>query len=253
MSILNFQGVEMQSAVVPSAARTLAIFEAFQNARGPLSLSEVSRITAIPVSSCQGLMRTLETLGYLHFLSPREAYPTRKLFDIASEIHRHDPIALRMMPALQALRDETGETVLLGARQDDWLVRVLVVESAQTIRFTAVAGDRKPIHLSALGKVLLAQMPNDTLDEWLAKSQFDRVESRALKGKDRLREEVLQARQQGYYIAHGENTRDVMAMAAPLRIGATVYGLAIAGPLERMRGGERRHLRSLLSAGRALG
>jgi len=61
-----------------SSLRSLEIFEAFRAARRPLSLSELARITDIPVSTCHGVMRSLEQLGYL-LVSGRDVYPTRRL------------------------------------------------------------------------------------------------------------------------------------------------------------------------------
>ncbi|HET9023421.1 MAG TPA: helix-turn-helix domain-containing protein, partial [Burkholderiaceae bacterium] len=78
-------------ALVPAAARTLDLLEAFRLARRPLSLSELARLAQVPVSTCHGLVRTLEHKGFLYFPSPREAYPTRKLLEMAREIEANDP------------------------------------------------------------------------------------------------------------------------------------------------------------------
>ena len=50
---------------VKSALRTLQIFETYAEAREALGLSELARRMAIPVSACHGLVRTLESSGYL--------------------------------------------------------------------------------------------------------------------------------------------------------------------------------------------
>ena len=55
----------------------------------------------------------------------------------------------------------------------------------------------------------------------------------------------------GYEPYAGENVADVMALAAPLRLGAAVLGVAIAGPIHRMQVAEPRltdHLMSALAA-----
>lgn len=102
-----------------SSLRALEIFDAFRAARRPLSLSELARITEIPVSTCHGVLRALEQRGFLYHLGARDVYPTRRLWDLADELRAHDPVARRLEPGLVALRDETTRRSLLGTRQGD--------------------------------------------------------------------------------------------------------------------------------------
>ena len=53
-----------------TADRTLDVFEAFAEAKRPLSLSEIARMIDSPVSSCHGL-RTLQKSGYMYALDVR--------------------------------------------------------------------------------------------------------------------------------------------------------------------------------------
>ena len=105
---------------VPSAERTLALFEAFEASGKPLVLSELAQRMNVPVSSCHGLVRTLVGRGYLYAVSRRkDFYPTRRLLDLAQSVVRNDPFLERIEPQLQGLRDETRETVILGKRQGE--------------------------------------------------------------------------------------------------------------------------------------
>ncbi|MGE0803410.1 MAG: IclR family transcriptional regulator [Lautropia sp.] len=240
------------TADVPAAARTLAIFETFGAERRPLSLSELARLADIPVSSCHSLMRTLERRGFLHFLSAREAYPTRKMLDVATAINAHDPIALRLAPALAALRDETGETVILGSRQGNAALYLLVLESAQTVRYTARAGEHKPLHSSSIGKVLLAEMAPDDLDSWISNDPLKRATPQTITSARQLKRDLEESRLRGWFVTRGENVTDVMAIAAPLHFGGITLGVAIAGPMHRMVDVERRQSQRLLTAIKAI-
>ena len=101
----------MNSPVVPpevagtssrSTIRTLEVLDAFRQAKRPLSLSELARIADIPMSTCHGVMRALEQHGFLYFVSGRDVYPTRRLWDMAETIREHDPIAVRLEPSSPA-------------------------------------------------------------------------------------------------------------------------------------------------------
>lgn len=223
-------------ATVPSrsALRPFNILDAFCTAKRPLSLSEMAQLANIPISTCHSVMHSMEQQGLLYFLSPRETYPTRRLWDMARIINSNDPIATRCLPFLTALRDATNETVILGTRQDDRVLYLVVVESGQTIRYSSRAGDFKPMHSSAIGKVLLSTMPNTELSAWLKSHELIKATSSTITSVKRLMENIDATRDRGYSVTHGENVEDVMAIAAPLQRGSMTLGLAVAGPLNRM-------------------
>lgn len=221
-----------------SPVRSLEVLDTFRVARRPLSLTEISRLAALPVSTCHGVVRALEHHGFLYFLSPREAYPTRRLWDMASVIEANDPVAQRLAPALQALRDRTGETVILGTRQHGRVLYLLVVESTQSIRYSSRAGDHKPLHSSSIGKCMLGALSDAELDAWLAANPLDAITDRTVTDAAALRRELVASRERGYYVTRGENVADVMAVAAPLRLGSLTLGVAVAGPLHRMEPAE---------------
>lgn len=222
-----------------SSLRALEIFDAFRAARRPLSLSELARITEIPVSTCHGVLRALEQRGFLYHLGARDVYPTRRLWDLADELRAHDPVARRLEPGLVALRDETDETVILGTRQGDAVLYLLVLESSQAIRYSSRAGERKPLHSSAIGKVMLGAMAPVELDAFLAPGDLPRVTKHTLVEPHALRRDLEAARERGWSATRGENVADVMAVAAPVRIGGRTLGVAIAGPIHRMQSAEQ--------------
>ncbi len=236
----------MSTDPVPAAARTLDVLEAFRTARRPLSLSELARLTGIPVSTCHGLVRTLERRGFLYYPSPREAYPTRKLLEIARDIDAHDPVVVRLAPALASLRDETQETVILGMRQGDAALYLLVLDSPHIVRYTARAGEFKPLHSSSIGKSFLGAMPDEGLDAWLKSHPLPRVTANTVTSVRALKRDLQESRARGYYITRGENVADVMAVAAPVHAGSPELAIAIAGPLHRMKEQEVRQAGRLL-------
>ncbi len=243
----------MSVVISRSPVRSLEVLDAFRVARQPLSMSEIARLAQMPLSTCHGLVRALEHHGFLYFLSPREAYPTRRLWDMASVIEANDPLALRLAPALQALRDATGETVILGTRQHDQVLYLQVVESAQSIRYSSRAGDHKPLHSSAIGKCLLATLDDAALNAWLTALPLPRITSATLTEAQALRHDLAQGRARGWQVTRGENVADVMAIAAPLPLGTLSLALAVAGPMHRMAAAETRTADALLACVRQIG
>lgn len=223
-----------------SALRPFDILEAFREAGKPLSLSEVARLADMPVSTCHGVLRALEEAGYLYFLSTREAYPTRRLYEMAREIDARDPVAQRMVPLLERLRDATRETVVLAALQGDHAVNLAVLESPQTIRYASRPGDARQLHTTSLGKALLMAMSTTERAVRIARLRLGARTGKSITSKAALEADLEAAARRGYSVSRGENSPDVMAIAMPVRLAGTALSVAVAGPMERIAAAETR-------------
>lgn len=231
---------------VKSALRTLTLFEVFGRQQRPLSLSELARALEIPVSSCHGLVRTLQSEGYLYALGARRRfYPTKRLFDLAGAIVAHDPALESLAPHLEALRDACGETVILGKRQDLAVIYLEVIEGPQTIRYTAAAGERKPLHSSAIGKAMLSLSQDTELEAAVAHLERPQVTPNTLVDPEQLVRDIEQGRARGYFVTRGENVADVWAVAKVVHVADDALGIAIAGPMHRMQNRLDSHVAAL--------
>jgi DNA-binding IclR family transcriptional regulator len=221
-----------------SATRTLEIFEAFASAKRPLTLTELSQMLRAPVSTCFGLIRALEGQGYLDAVSTRkELYPTRRMLQNAQIIAAHEPVLQRLSRQLQQLRDQTQETVIIGQMHvaGTKVTYLDIIESPQTIRYTAGIGDIKPLHSSAIGKAILAALPPQRLEALLKKLPLASVTERTLTSKAKLLADLEQGRERGYQMTNGENVADVGAIAKSITISDRTFGIAVAAPLYRMK------------------
>jgi len=220
---------------VKTAGRTLDLFETFAKMQMPLSLSELARALKAPPSSCFNLVRALQARGYLYSVQPRrQLYPTRRLFEVASAIALGEPWMARIEPVLAQLRDQTHETVILGKRQGDRVIYLQVLEGPQSIRYSSHAGALKPLHSSAIGKALLGALEPAERAELVKRLPLERVTDATITDRSTLLADLDRGRKQGYFVTAGENVADVMAVAAPMRLGSEVYGIAVAGPMHRM-------------------
>lgn len=224
-----------EKSVVKSALRTLTVFEVFAQQQAPLTLSELARALGIPISSCHGLIATLQNEGYLYaFGERRQFYPTKRLLDLATAITRNDPTLELLAPHLEALRDRCGETVILGKRQGDGVLYLDVIEGSQTIRYSANAGDLKPLHSSAIGKAMLGEMDGAEIAAIWETIARPKITANTIVDLARLTGDIAEGRRNGYFITRGENVPDVWAVAKVVRIAGEALGIAIAGPAHRM-------------------
>ena len=231
---------------VKTAVRTLDLFEAFTGECKPLSLSDIARAIGAPVSSCFGLVKTLEKRGYLYSFGARRAfYPTRKMLENFRRIAVHDPLADVARPVLETLSAKSGETVLFARRSADRVVYVDVVESAHKVRYAAQAGEFFPIHCSATGKAILASLPAPERLEMLGRLKLERVTPNTVTRKSMLIKELAASCERGWFINRGEHIADVMAVAVPVHVHGEVCAMGIAGPIHRIEDNLDKHLKTL--------
>ncbi len=203
---------------------------------------------AVPVSSCHGIVATLRRHGFLYSVGrSARLYPTRRLLDIANAIVARDPLLEILAPRLEALRDATGETVILGKPQGDGIIYLAVIEGPQTIRYSARVGDTKPLHSSAIGKAVLGAMPPAERVAALDRLALPAVTPNTITDRDRLAADLAAGRRRGWFVTEGENVADVCGLAAATRLNGETVGIAIAGPLPRM-GAQRTHHAGRLTA-----
>jgi len=234
---------------VKAADRTLDLFEAFGETGRPLNLSELAHAVHVPVSSCHSLVKTLSSRGYLVTAGAhRVYYPTRRLFDLARKILDRDPLLSKVRPALETLRERSGETVIVGKRLDDYVIYLDVIESAQTIRYSAEASSLKPLHSSSMGKALLAALPEDELAELVSRLELKQITRNTICSARKLVADLRAGRKRGWQMTRGENVADVVAIASSVRLGGEDYAVAVAGPLERMEPAIPRHAKALKAA-----
>lgn len=232
------QGKERHnSMIVRTVDRALMMLEAFAECGAPMTLSELARHLRMPTSTCFGVMRTLQARGYLYEVGGRKTfYPTSRWLAMGRKIERNDPVQEHLQAFLQKLRDATGESIVLSKRLGDTVVYLNVLESQQTVRYSAAVGDLKPLHSTSSGKALLG-----ALAEPERAQVIDRLRSAGGTGgrlsvaqRSQLAEEIKLGAKRGWYVGRGENVMDVMGVAAPIYVSDEAFSIAIAGPMVRV-------------------
>lgn len=222
--------------LVKSAIRTMEFFAVFAEAKRPMSLAEVADAMDAPKSSCHELIQTLVHLGYVLVIdSGRTYYPSRRLLHLGEQISCFNPVKEKVENTLKRLRDVTGETVFIGRLQGLQAAYTEVFDGTHAIRFTARAGDLKDLHVSSLGKALLASIDEGERNQLISKLKLTRFNDNTLTLKKALKENLKQCTEQGLYTSIGESLPDVMGIALPIRLQGHLLAIGMAGPVARVQ------------------
>ena len=103
------------------------------------------------------------------------------------------------------------------------------------IRYTAPAGAIKPLTSTGIGKALLGEMSDDELSAFLSTIDLVQVTPSTIVDPQLLPTDIQRSRKRGYFVTRGENVPDVMAIARAFKMEGETLGIAIAGPIIRLR------------------
>jgi len=182
-------------------------------------------------------LHTLESAGYVRKDPDSGRYSLgMRVFALGTVALRSEQLRWQALPPLQDLAARTGETVHVGILYDGVAVTVQVVEGTQAVRMHAVAGKRCPAHASALGKVLLACVPDAEVDAFVAAQGLKAYTTHTLASPAALKAALRRIREQGYAIDREEMELGVKCIGAAItdREGRAFAALSVSAPAARM-------------------
>lgn len=148
-----------------------------------------------------------------------------------------DGMELRTLaqPVLEGLNAATGETVFLMVLDRGEGVYVHRIDSPQRVAIQSRIGSREPVHASAVGKALIAYLPEEEVAAILARRGLPRRTPRTITDAEAFMAHLAVVREQGYAIDDEEGEQGIRCIGAPLldHGGHPVASVSISGPAFR--------------------
>jgi len=213
--------------------RAVELLDAFSPDTVSLSLAELTRRSGLPKPTAYRLANQLVEFGLLERGGTTYRLGLR-LFELGSAVSRQRRLRDAALPVMQDLYEATHETIHLGVLDG---LEVLYIDKIAGKRATSVAtrtGTRKPLHCTALGKVILAHSPPALLDAVL-EAGLARHSPRSITDPAGLRAELANIADQGVAYDREEYSLGVTCVAAPLldRDSGAQVAISITGPSAR--------------------
>lgn len=203
--------------------------------QAPATISEIAEHFGWPRSSTVNQVETLCHLGLVHEPVHRHGYlPTSRLLDLASDLVLADCYGSDLDSLVQAVAQQTGETVAVAAVAGNHGLFINVAESSNPIRYFAEAGQRIPLHATAAGRALLSQLPEKQLHTLLKRTDYIRYSENTPTTEAEVMALIMEARELGYYVNSDGFAKDLVGVAVPLRLEGRQLSLLVAGPIYRM-------------------
>lgn len=238
-----------QGADVKSSVRTLLVLEMLADGIGR-SLAEMSANLALPKSSLHAILKTMVERGWLTFDVTRNLYTLGvRAFVTGHGYLTGDDIVRIADLAIDRLSNALDETVHLGRMTGSDIVYLAKRESSHALRLVSAVGRRMPAHAAALGKVLLAELADETAFSQLTWPLVS-ITPKTITTRAALKDALDVIREKGFAIDDGESTVGVRCFAVPIRTSIpALYAISCSIPEARIDAAmERIVLRELRAA-----
>lgn len=201
---------------VQSLDRGLAVIRAFDAQHPRLSLSEVARATGLTRAAARRFLLTLVQLGYVR-VEGREFSLRPRVLELGYSYLSGLTLPEVAQPHLESLVGRVDESSSLSVLDGDDVVYVARVHTTRIMTVMITVGTRFPAYATSMGRVLLAALPEDELDDFLARAEFAPLTTRTVTDPGTLRARLDVVRTAGYALVDEELEEGLRSAAAPVR------------------------------------
>lgn len=217
--------------------RALAALEILAGRSSECSLAEICTTMKLHKSTVHRLMMVLEQ----HRLVDKNPDTGRyglglKLFELGSKAAGAVDFRRHAKPYLDRLQHELGETVFFCILDDGQVFYLEKIESQQSVRTACVVGSRAPVHCTAVGKAMLAELTEAEVNEIIRQWGLKAITVNTITTSSALKAELRAIRSRGYAIDNEEKEAGLRCVSAAVRgdSGKLLAALSVSGPAFRL-------------------
>lgn len=226
------------SKSVQTIERAFSIIELLGNSDYHLGISNIANQSGLPLATTHRLLATLLKLGYVEQSPETNKYTLGvRILQLRGAAIEQLNLAVQAMPVMKVLMNRVEETVHLAVLNEGEIVYIERVEGLRTQGMYTRIGKRAPAHCTALGKAILANIPEtEWFDDVVNRRGLKSFSATTITTSKQLRIELDKTYERGYAIDNGETGELVRCVAAPIKdyTGQVVAAISISGPQKQV-------------------
>jgi IclR family transcriptional regulator, pca regulon regulatory protein len=211
---------------VQSLERGLAVIRTFGAENPELRLSDVARATGLTRAAARRFLLTLVRLGYV-----RQNGGTFSLRPRVLELGYAYLSALSLpevaMPHMEMLVAEVNESSSVAVLDDLDIVYVARVPTRRIMTITIAVGTRLPAYATSMGRVLLAGLEPEALEDRLERMEIEPLTPTTVREVETLRQRIDEVREAGWAAVDQELEQGVRSAAVPIRDATKAVAAAL--------------------------
>jgi IclR family pca regulon transcriptional regulator len=208
---------------VTALARGLAVLLALSDKKRRMSIAQISYRTGIPRAAARRSLHTLAKLGFVAADDARRYYLRPRVLSFSHAYLSASQLAVLAQPILDRLGESLREACSLGILDGDEIVYLARSASSRIMSPALNVGRRLPAYCTSIGQVLLAHLPLDELNDYLARVKFYPYTEHTLTSLHKLREVLKTVRETGFAFASQQMEPRLCTIAVPVRDSAGHY------------------------------
>jgi DNA-binding IclR family transcriptional regulator len=220
---------------VPALIRAKRVLDML--GRREADMAEIMRELGLPKSTTYNLLLTLEEIGFVRRLPTTQKFTLGfHLFELGNLAVSRVSIRDQAMSFLQELSHSEKLTCHLGALDGNEAVYLLKVDPPENLLINSWEGKRLTLNRSAMGKILMAWLPDKRREELLEAMEFVQVTPHTIMDKDELRNHLADVRNRKWAIDDEEDILGIRCLAAPVFTpdGQVRYALSVSGMIQQI-------------------
>jgi DNA-binding IclR family transcriptional regulator len=221
--------------IVKPVDKALHVLHCIAEEGRELTLTEVSHKARLPKTTAYRYLTTLRKWRLVAYVPETDLYRLGPYLLVLAQRAGHSQ-ALReaALPVMRQLRDDYNETVNLCELSGQEVIYIEIVASHRSLRMQAQIGSRDPAYSTAVGKALLAALPEAQWDRRLPDILQPRT-AHTHRSRETLFAELALTRVRGYAVDRCENEEGAICIAAPIQDRATVVAaISVSAPADRI-------------------
>lgn len=220
---------------VQSLERGLSVISVFGPETPELTLSDVARATGLTRAAARRFLLTLVDLGYMRF--------DGKLFRLTPKVLGLGYAYLSSLslpgiaePHLEELVARTRESSSMSVLDGRDIVYVARVPTSRIMAVSISVGTRFPAYATSMGRVLLAGLDDEALEDYLARVSLEPFTDSTVRSVEELRARLAKVRADGYALVDQELEAGLRSIAAPVRnrLGRVVAAVNVSSHVSRI-------------------
>jgi DNA-binding IclR family transcriptional regulator len=219
-----------------SVAKAFQILNVLGSGRREMTATDVAQILGTNLPTVHRFLVTLEEIGAVSRTAQGRFQLGLMLANLGDKVESHKQLIDRVHPHLEALAAEFREVAHCAVRNGSAAINVATALPDRSLMIGQAAGDTLPLHCSAVGKVLLASLPNAERDRFLDHIDLVRFTDHTIVDRQQLIQELRQVAKLGYGVENEEWEEGLRAIAVPLKNnqGRAVAAIALSAPASRL-------------------
>ncbi|MCG6894199.1 MAG: IclR family transcriptional regulator [Desulfobacteraceae bacterium] len=220
---------------INSLAKGIRVLELLAEKQA-LTVSEVARHLELNRAGSHRFLATLRELGYVDKDEDGRYHLTFRVLELGMAVANRFEIHRIVRPYLQELSLAFNETVNLGHFDGGDILHLDKIDSKEILRMDSPIGSRAPAYCTALGKAVLAFLPEEEFEKFLKQVRCKAFGPNTITSRRGLRAEIQKVRRRGYAVDDEEMASGLRCVAAPVfdHTGGCRYAISVSGPSFRL-------------------